>query len=34
MFGVRIPGLLSPEGITIELPHLTAVVVTWLPMTI
>ena len=26
------PGLLSPVGMMIELPHCTAVVVTWLPM--
>ncbi len=32
MLGVRMPGLLSPEGITIESPHDTAVVVTWLPV--
>ena len=32
MFGVRMPGLLSPEGMMIESPHLIAVVVTWLPI--
>ena len=26
------PGLLSPVGMMIELPHCTAVVVTWLPV--